>query len=227
VSTDLVSVIVAFYNAERFLEDAITSVLVQRYSPLEVILVDDGSTDRSEDLARTLSAGHPEVRLLRSTNNAGPSAARNAGLAEATGNYVTFLDADDVMLPDRLSSQVAYLVDRLDVDLVLCGEEQVLDADAPHDLIRRRRSGAAGLHFHIMSMMVRRSVFDRVGGFEPSLAVAEDLDWLFRAGRAGLVVGKIERVLTRRRMHDRNLSYRTADIQHSMLRSLRHLLHAR
>jgi glycosyltransferase involved in cell wall biosynthesis len=226
VSGDLVSVIVPFFNAERFLQDAIESVLIQHYRPLDVILVNDGSTDGSGPLAKQVVAVRPGVRLLQLTTNRGPSAARNEGLSEAAGSYVTFLDADDVMLPDRVSSQVAYLAQHPEVDVVLCGEELVLEAGAPHDLIRRR-SPQGGSHPHIMSMMVRRSAFDRVGAFEPSLTVGEDLDWLFRAGRARLGVGQIDKVLTRRRMHEGNLSYRTADIQHAMLRSLRHLLRAR
>jgi glycosyltransferase involved in cell wall biosynthesis len=226
VTRELVSVIVPFYNAERFLDDAVASVLAQRYRPFELILVDDGSTDRSRILSKALATVHPEVRLLRLMKNAGPAAARNAGLAEATGSYVAFLDADDLMLPDRLSTQLAYLADHPDIAIVLCGAEQVLEPDAPRDLIRRR-SLAARSPLHIMSMMIRRPAFDRVGGFEPALRVGEDLDWLFRAGRAGLAIGKIDTVLTRRRMHDRNLSYQTAAIQHAMLQSLRSLLRAR
>lgn len=227
MSLPLVSVIVPVYNARRFVGEAIRSVVAQAYRPLELLVVDDASTDGSLDVVRRLAPRCPGLRVLRLPANRGPAAARNRGLAEARGDLVTFLDADDTMVADRLRLQVRYLIARPEVDLVLGAEEPVTEADAPRDLIRRRRSRGSGTRFHIMSMMVRRRALDVVGGFDPTYRVAEDLDWLFRARRAGIMIGTLDRVVTHHRLHAGNLSFRTRDIQAAMIRSLRSRLRER
>ena len=221
MSPELVSVIVPFHNAERYLGDAVRSVIGQTYRPLELLLVDDGCSDGSARVASDLAAKHPEIRLVRLRRNGGPARARNRGLAQVRGGLTTFLDADDVMLPERLACQVHYLAEHPAVDLVLCAEELAVEPDAPAETVHRRRARGDGPRFHIMSMMVRRDALRRVGGFDPAYRVAEDLDWLFRAKAAGLTVGTLDRVLTRHRLHARNLSYRTHEINAGILRSLR------
>jgi len=199
VSAGLVSVVIPFLDTERFLEEAVASVLAQSYRPLELILIDGGSSDRSAGIAKRLARRHPQVRVLRMPANRGSSAARNRGLYEATGRFVTFLDSDDVMVKDRLALQVEYLIEHPQTDVVVCGERSVEEPDSPTDLMRQRRSRSDGAHFHIMSMMVRRSALDRVGGFDPSIQAGQDLDWMFRAGRAGLVIGRIDTAVNRPR----------------------------
>jgi glycosyltransferase involved in cell wall biosynthesis len=227
VSPARVSVIVPFHDAERYLGEAVQSVLEQKYRPLELLLVDDGSTDDSARIASLLASQHAEIRVLRLDQNLGPAMARNQGLARARGAFATFLDADDAMLPERLAWQVRYLSEHPGVDLVLGAEELAAEPDAPPEMIRRRRARGPGPRFHIMSMMVRRDAFRVVGGFDPSYRVAEDLDWLFRARAAGLVVGTLDRVLTRHRLHRGNLSYRTHEINAGIIRSLRQRLRER
>lgn len=216
-----------FHNSEHYLREAVQSILAQTYRPLELLLVDDGSSDGGALFAMSLVSKHVESRLVRLTENLGPAVARNRGLAEARGSLITFLDADDSMLNERLAWQVGYLAEHPGVDLVLCAEELIVEPDAPPDPIRRRDARGPGPRFHTMSMMVRRNTFKIVGGFDPSYRVAEDLDWLFRVSAAGLVVGKLDRVLTRHRMHHDNLSYRTHEIKAGIIRSLRQRLHER
>jgi glycosyltransferase involved in cell wall biosynthesis len=108
----LVSAITIFLNAERFLAEAIESVLAQTYGRWELLLVDDGSTDRSTEIARRYAAAHPDrIRYLEHAGheNRGMSASRNLGLRHARGDYVAFLDADDVWLPEKLARQTAIL----------------------------------------------------------------------------------------------------------------------
>jgi glycosyltransferase involved in cell wall biosynthesis len=227
VSPDRVSVIVPIHDAERYLDEAVQSILEQMYRPLELLLVDDGSTDGSARIASSLASTHPEIQLLQLRENLGPATARNRGLAQARGAFITFLDADDAMLTERLAWQVRYLGEHPGVDLVLGAEELAIEPDAPPEMIRRRRARGPGPRFHVMSMMARRDAFRVVGGFDPSYRVAEDLDWLFRARAAGLVVGTLDRVLTRHRLHQGNLSYRTHEINAGILRSLRQRLRER
>jgi glycosyltransferase involved in cell wall biosynthesis len=107
----LVSVVIIFLNEERFLREAIESVLAQDYPHWELLLVDDGSTDASPDIARAFASEHARIRCLAHPGgeNRGMSASRNLGLAHARGEYVAFLDADDVYLPERLRRHVEVL----------------------------------------------------------------------------------------------------------------------
>ena len=117
----LVSIVVIFRDAEPFLEDAIRSVFAQTYSAWELLLVDDGSSDRSTEVARAWRAAHPaRVRYLahEGRSNRGMSASRNLGIAHARGEYVAMLDADDVWMPEKLEQQVAILRARPEVALV-------------------------------------------------------------------------------------------------------------
>jgi glycosyltransferase involved in cell wall biosynthesis len=214
-----VSVIVPFYDAERYLGEAIESVLAQTLPAHQLLLVDDASRDGSAEVAARYASARAEIALLRLERNGGPAAARNAGLAAAQGELVTFLDADDRMLPERLELQAAHLRAHPRIDGVVCGEEVVDDppASRPRAEPRARRNG----RFHTMSLMLRRSSLERVGRFDPSYRVAEDLDFLYRAAAAGLVIDAVDRVLTRRRLHDANLSYDTDAIRSGILRSLR------
>lgn len=120
-SEPLVSAIIIFLNEERFLAEAIASVLAQTYARWELILVDDGSTDRSSGVAQTYAARQPDrIRYLEHDGHAnkGMGASRNLGLDHARGRYIGFLDADDIWMPDKLRSQVAILEAHADVDMV-------------------------------------------------------------------------------------------------------------
>jgi len=224
VSSELVSVVVPFHDTARYLEDAVQSVVHQTYRPIEVLLVEDGASGEMAEVARRLLIRHAELRLLQLPDNLGPAAARNRGIEDSAGAFVTFLDADDCMLPGRVAVQVAYLTDRPEVDVVLAAEELVVEPNAPPWASRRNDSGRAGPRFHTMSMMARRAAFERTGRFNAEYRVGEDLDWLFRASGAGLVIERLDHVLTRHRMHADNLSYRTRDIRGAIIRSLRQQL---
>jgi glycosyltransferase involved in cell wall biosynthesis len=204
-----VSVVIPFYNAEAYLAEAVHSALAQGAPPLEVLLVDDGSTDGSPALAARLAAGRPAVRRLRLPSNQGPAAARNAALRAARGGLVAFLDADDVMLPDRLAVQTAYLAAHPAVDVVVAGAEYSPEPGTAWPGWLRARLGAApSIHHDPMTMLAARAVFDRVGLFDPSLRAGEDTEWLLRAGAAGAVIARLDRPVIRRRIHPASLTGR-------------------
>src|SRR5690349_18059587 len=111
----LISVVIPAYNAAAFLAPTLASVFAQDHRPIEVILVDDGSTDDTLAIARNWS---PVLRVCHQ-DNAGPASARNRGIAMAQGDYLAFIDADDTWLPGRLRHHLAILTDRPDLDMVL------------------------------------------------------------------------------------------------------------
>ena len=107
MADDVVSIVMAMYNTRRYVHEAIESVLGQDYPHFELIIVDDGSTDGGHEVVQRYS--DPRIRLIR-TENRGPSAARNRGIEESRGTYITFLDSDDLLLPMSLSSRLTALL---------------------------------------------------------------------------------------------------------------------
>jgi glycosyltransferase involved in cell wall biosynthesis len=182
----LVSVVMPVYNAAAYLETAIRSVMAQTHADVELLAVDDGSTDASRDLLDDLAAREPRLRVFHG-ENAGPSAARNVALAAANGAYVAFLDADDWFLPEKLNVQIAALEARPDVDLVYSDYREHDDATGrEHDVAR----GVPPVTmaellvyrpwFAPMAPLLRRRLVDRVGFFDASLRAAEDWDYWYR-----------------------------------------------
>ncbi len=217
--TGLVSVIVPFFDARAFLLRAVKSVLRQTYRPLELLLVDDGSTDGGAAVIAPLAERLSEVRLLRMSRNEGPAAARNRGLRACRGEFVTFLDADDQMVPDRVAVQVWYLRRHPEVEVVTGGAEYVLESDvAPPSWLQAPPGLAPDRHRNPMTMLTRPSVFARVGYFDESYRVGEDTEWVLRAGAKGVGMAYLDRVLIRRRIHGANLCYRMEDRRRALRR---------
>ncbi|MDR2725972.1 MAG: glycosyltransferase [Candidatus Adiutrix sp.] len=193
--TPLVSAIIPTFNRAWSLGRAVESVLAQAYRPLELIVVDDGSTDGTPGLLAPLAArGHI---LMISQPNRGVSAARNAGLAAARGSLIAFLDSDDEWLPGKLEAQVEFLKQNPDQALVQT-QERWFRGGRRVNPGRRHRKLAGDIFIPSLSLclispsavMLRRSLLDEVGLFDESLPAAEDYDlWLRVLARhpAGLI----------------------------------------
>ena len=187
----LVTVIIPAYNASAFLGDAVASVLGQTHPDVEVIVVDDGSTDDTVALLAQWQARDLRVRAVRG-HNRGVAAARNAGLDLACGQYVAFLDADDVIHPEKLERQIAYLEAHPQIDLVY-SDYRTADAE-----LRPLRDEVIGVKrmplreayiytnvFPIMAPLLRRTLVERVGAFDEGLRACEDWEYWVRCERAG------------------------------------------
>jgi glycosyltransferase involved in cell wall biosynthesis len=217
----LVSVIVPVHDGERYLKEALDSVLAQDYRPVEVIVVDDGSTDRSAEIARSV----PGVTVI-SQDQGGPSAARNAGIARARGEFVAFLDADDLMLPHKLTVQVGHLIDHPEVGCTLARQViRVEEGVEPPAWLRRDRRGDR--HLPVSSIVVRTAALRAIRGFDESLWRAEDQDLLFRLRADEVQIELLPDVLLTRRIHGSNLTYQQAATQQALLSSIRGRLLAR
>ncbi len=181
------------YNAEKCIGRAIESVLKQTRPADEIIVVDDGSTDNTAGAVRSFGG---RVRLIQQPN-AGVSAARNAGIAAATGDWVAFLDADDEWLPDKLHSQTALLAKNPGLVWTtgnyrecLCDENRIADYTPARTCIRSLRGQdyfesyfqAVRLYQwgHTDCMLIQKKVFSETGGFQAGLQMAEDMDMWFR-----------------------------------------------
>lgn len=202
----LVSVIIPNYNYARYLAQAVDSALAQTYPSVEVVVIDDGSRDDSLEVLR----GYGErVRWFAQTN-AGVAAARNRGIEESRGEYLAFLDSDDVWLPEKLEKQMRRFLSDAELGLVHCGfveidaagklGEQHLDGMegrvAPELLLLQRPVILGGGS----AVVVTKSAAREVGGFDLRLPPAEDWEFYYRVARA-YKVGFVPEVLMRYRDH--------------------------
>ncbi len=182
----LVSVVVPVYNGEAFVTQAVDSVLAQTYAPWELILVDDGSSDRSGELCQSLAERHPGVRCLRQENQ-GPAAARNTGLSLCRGEFVAFLDCDDAWLPQKLARQMPLFTDPavglVYSSLFLRQGDRLVDK-TPSKVFHHGRCFAEILKYNFIpnsTVVVRRTLLEQAGPFDQrrELVGTEDkLMWL-------------------------------------------------
>jgi glycosyltransferase involved in cell wall biosynthesis len=191
----LVSVVVPVFNTERFVRDAIQSALGQEHATVEIIAVDDGSTDASRDIVA--SFGDHVLALAQA--HAGIGAARNAGVARATGEFLAFLDADDLWTPARLARALDPFSAPDPPDIVFGMVEQFRDTPGG-----RLRVGELAKGYLAGAMLVRRATFERVGPFATDIRAGEFIDWYARASELGLRTRLLDDVFLLRRLHDAN-----------------------
>jgi glycosyltransferase involved in cell wall biosynthesis len=194
-----VSVVIPAYNAAQYIGEAIESVLAQGHQPLELIVLDDGSTDRTPDVVGNFR--NPAIRYARQDNR-GAAAAFNAGLALVTADLVTFLSADDVWTPGRLRLQLDLLDQHPEADIVL-GHLRRMWLPAGQDTWKFTEPELA---LSLQSCLVRRQVFDKVGRFDESLRYCFDWDWFFRARELGVPFFTHAEVTNHYRRHAGSLS---------------------
>ena len=199
-----VSCVIPAYNAERYLERAVTSVLEQSRPPEEVIVVDDGSTDGTGAL---LAAYGSRLRVMRQANS-GPAAARNTGIRMAAGEIICFQDADDEWHREKLAKQLALFDSRPDVGICITRLRNVW---AEHLDAERRRLGAHVFAndppgYVFQTSLIRRDVFVRAGMLDEKLRRAEDIEWFARARDAGVELALLPEVLVYRHLHGANTS---------------------
>ena len=216
-----VSVVIAAYNSERFIADALDSVFAEVGEQDDVIVVDDGSTDGTADVVRR----YPEARLIQQ-GNAGPAAARNTAIRLSSAAFIAAIDHDDLWPAGRLDRMVAALEANPEAGYVAGRQRLVVSPGAPlpywlkstepEELERFQHERATGM------IMIRRSVLDRVGLFDESMTHGgEDIDWVFRCREAGYSEVKIDDEVLIRRLHGGNITANEDDMKRAMFAILR------
>lgn len=185
-----ISVVMPCYNAEEFVAEAVRSAVGQTHQPLEVICVDDGSTDGTLSILRKLEAEHPNLVQVLTGPNRGAPAARNRGLAEARGEYVQFLDADDVLDQDKLEHQ-AVLIGRSNFqpDLIVAAFYSFGKGQEEREVEVGERSMWRNLVMSRMGItsanLFRRCAVEQVGGWDEGLPCSQEYDLMFRMLKRG------------------------------------------
>jgi glycosyltransferase involved in cell wall biosynthesis len=204
-----VSCIIAVYNGEQYLHEAIDSLLNQTYPNVEIIVVNDGSTDRT---AEVIGRYGDRVRALHQENR-GVSTARNRGVEMSTGELLCFLDADDLFDARKIAMQVDALRADPQLDLCACHAQNFWSPEIPLDVLRRD-GRYAQIFWHapvpgfIVSWLFRRKLWERVGGFASELRYSEDTDWFSRARDLSMRELTLPDVLAHRRLHPGNVTAR-------------------
>jgi len=197
----LLSVIIPVYNGERYLAEALESVLAQGDPALEVLVVDDGSTDGTEAVARSFGA---PVRHIAQAQ-AGAGAARNRGATLAQGALLAFLDADDRWRPGKLARQRATFAADPDLQIVFGHVRPFICPTLPEEKKARLHGPPEPLPgFHPGTMMIRREAFFHAGPFDTQWQAGEFIDWYARAVERGLKMHMLPEVVMERRLHDTN-----------------------
>jgi glycosyltransferase involved in cell wall biosynthesis len=207
VEHPLVSVVIPVYNAEKYVGAAVESVLAQTYPRIQIITVDDGSTDNSLKVLQN----YPQVTVL-SRPNGGIGAARNTGVAYAHGDLLAFLDSDDLWMANKLVLQVDAMLsqDAVDMpcDMVFGFVQQFISPDLDESVKRRIVCPPEPMRGYVCgTMLIRRELFHKVGAFSETLRVGEFVDWYARAKTLGLGEVMLPNVLLHRRLHSGSQSY--------------------
>lgn len=209
MSHPLVSVIIPNYNYGRFLAQTIDSVLAQNYPNIEIIVVDDGSSDESVEV---LESYGDKIKWFKQQNS-GVSVARNRGIKESRGEFIALLDSDDVWLPEKIEKQIKLFLEDPEIGLVHCGfvdfdnegnrHAEHLDGmkgRVAEDMLRYQRSVILGGG---SAVVFKKKMFDEIGGFSLNISPAEDWEFYYQAARR-CKVGFVAEVLMEYRIHGNN-----------------------
>jgi len=209
----LVSVILPAYNAEKYIRQAIESVLIQNYRHFELVIINDGSTDRTEEIIHSYKDEH--IRYFKQANR-GLSATHNEGIRQSRGEFLIKVDADDFIAVDFIGRHLNEFYEHRDVDMIYCDDYLVEEDGNPIRIINRPeytdrrilvrdlfRSGFPVVPFRTC---IRRHVFDKIGLFDETLRIGEDYDMMRRFVKAGLKAHHLKAALYYRRLASESLS---------------------
>jgi glycosyltransferase involved in cell wall biosynthesis len=197
-----VSVIVPVYNGEQFLAQAIENIQQQNYQPLEIIVVDDGSTDGTAEIATQFK---DQIRYVYQPNR-GPSAARNRGIKMAAGDVIAFLDVDDLWPQNTLKSQLNCLASNPSVDVVQGFIQKMqLSTSAEGEQFFEPES-KPHINVNVGSLILRKSVFEKVGFFDETMHYSEDTDYWLRLKESGISMMILNQVTLFYQKHQSNIT---------------------
>lgn len=198
-----VSVIMPVYNGARFILDALDSIARQAYSSLEVIIVDDGSTDNSRELIEGYTSLTTHY-IFQSRQ--GPAAARNRALHAANGDMIAFLDADDLWPDNKIKTQLSILTTHPQVDVVHGAVQLMMISSATEDEHQFLPFGAPSHIVSLGSIFCRKYLFKKIGFLDETLASSEDVDWFMRLKEHNIPVTLTPEVSLFYRIHQTNMT---------------------
>lgn len=216
----LVSVIVPVWNGADWLDETVQSVLAQEHRPLELLLVDDGSTDGSGAKAADWAQRRPEVKLLQLAHG-GVAKARNAGAEASSGGWISFLDQDDLWPVQALARHREHWRAHPETDGTMGRQHIFLQEGVPRPVWLKNEwllSDQPGST--LGALVLRREVWERIGPFDASYSMGSDSDWLMRSREAGVHFAPLADVTLQRRIHEGNHSHDISTMRTDLIRAL-------
>lgn len=198
----MISVIMPVYNGALYIAEAIESIAAQNIHDLEIIIVDDGSTDDTGRIVQRIS--EPKIHYIHQDNN-GPSSARNAGIRRAKGNLIAFLDADDCWPVSKLQHQLSFLQQNPTTDIV-AGLIDYFYMPGSEYRKEQLKIDTPVFNVQLGGLLVRKKVFESVGYFNEQLRFSEDQDWILRIKEAGVTMQVLQVVVLLYRIHPGNVT---------------------
>jgi glycosyltransferase involved in cell wall biosynthesis len=198
---EIISVIIPTFNAAKYLDETLDSVLMQDWAALEILVCDDGSTDLSLEIARRAS---PRV-LVAPGEHRGLAATRNRGISLSRGQMLLHLDADDVLERGAISTLAGWLTQ--EHDIVIGKFVSFISPDLPSEMASRYNVPAGAQSGHLSgTTLIRRTAFETYGLFNEEQGAGADLAWCVNAEKCGVGIKRIDAVVNRRRIHGGNMS---------------------
>lgn len=216
---DLLSVIIPTFNAEAYLAETLASVLRQNWAPLEILVVDDGSSDRSIAVAESFGS---RIRIIACPHR-GLAATRNSGITAARGEFLLHLDADDLLTPDSISVRMEALLAEPELDMVVGKLECFVSPEIPAEASARYVLPPEPQPGHLPgAAIIRASTFVKFGLLNEDFVVNADLDWSVRVKDEGAHIRHLDEVVVKRRIHGNNLTIaRKRELDTTRLKILR------
>jgi glycosyltransferase involved in cell wall biosynthesis len=198
----IISVIMPVFNTEKYVAEAITSVLDQTYKNIELICIDDASTDGT---LKVLQSFGDKIKILNNDKNSGIATSRNNGIRVAKGAFLALMDADDIWKPTKLEKQMEQFLDNPSLDISFCFMQCFLSPDLSEEVRKLRYCPPDPSPGYISAtMLTKMESFKKVGYFDPKWRVGEFIDWYAKANNLGLKSGMVDKVLYLRRIHATN-----------------------
>ncbi|GAB5561865.1 MAG: hypothetical protein SynsKO_35120 [Synoicihabitans sp.] len=213
----LVSVVIPLFNGARFIGEALQSVLNQDYPNLEILVIDDGSTDSGAEIVHRFEG----VKYHRQENS-GNAVARNRGVALAKGDFIAHLDQDDLWRREKISRQMALLSSRGDASIAICRAELLLEEG-----MTLPPAYAEGLYqnpwpaYLTGALLAKREAYAKVGAFDPEFRAGNDSDWFFRATDLGMEILISPETLFDKRVHHENQGHDLELMKRDLMRLVR------
>lgn len=215
---EIISVIIPVFNCGDFLCKAIDSILVQTLQNTEIVVIDDGSTDRTADICLKYN---DKIRYFHQENR-GVSSARNLGLKQSLGEFIIFLDADDILLPNSLEL-LRKSLEKQNESMITIGLSQEIVKE--NTLWKSHKNPYRGAY--LSATMFRKEIFKIVGRFDENLNIGEDIDLFFRLRELQIPIAYLDQVILLYRRHENNSSKAAIDVHKSLLKACRQSLNRR
>ncbi|KQC06106.1 MAG: hypothetical protein APR62_08395 [Smithella sp. SDB] len=213
----LISVIIPAHNGEDYVAEAIDSVLAQEYKNTEIIAINDGSTDATEDVVRS----YAKVHYLYQPRQ-GASTARNSGIKISSGEFIAFLDADDIWTKNKLKIQMSQFLTNPELDMIFGHVEQFYSPELAESLEGKIHLAESSMPGYVPgTMLIKKTSFLKVGFFDDGYRIGEFIDWYMRAIDYGLKSFLTQEVVLKRRIHNANTGIRDRDFRKDYLRVLK------